>query len=161
MPSATASRRGGVGEGALCDRPGIALAATLVATVLVAALLASLFFAVNEDTRTQSTIGRQDHALAAAESALEAGLEGLRIWPLDDLGVGASQTHPVTAEGLAASIHVTRLDSTLFWMVAVTGDPRDPGAVTKRIGILAEAERSASDSIRTVRVTDRGWSELF
>jgi type II secretory pathway pseudopilin PulG len=142
-------------------RAGFALVATLVATILIAALLASLFFAVTEETRTQSTIGRQDHAFAVAESALEAGLDGLRTWPIEELAVGAAQTHLVASEGFPAAVHVTRLDSTLYWLVAVVGDAGDPSAGSRRIGILAHAATSSSDSIRIVRVTERGWSELY
>lgn len=142
-------------------RRGFALAAALLATILIAALLASLFFAVTEETRTEAAIDRRDRALAAAESALETGLEGLSIWPLDSLIVGTAQTHFVDAEGLPGAVTLTRLDSALFWLVAVVGDPGAPAAITRRIGILAEVTRPSADSIRIVRVTERGWSELF
>ncbi len=146
---------------ATASRAGFALVATLVATLLIAALTASLFFAVTEETRTEAAIDRGDNALAAAESALASGLSGLRTWQLDSLSVGGNQSHLLTAEGLPAVVHVTRLDSTLFWLVAVVGDAGDPAAVVRRIGIMAQATRQSSDSITIVRVTERGWSELF
>jgi hypothetical protein len=58
-------------------------------------------------------------------------------------------------------VHTTRLDSSLFWVVGVVGDRRDPAAVTRRIGVLVAASRDSSGSIRIVRVPERAWSELF
>lgn len=140
---------------------GFALATALLAIILVTALLAALFFAVNEETRTGSAIARRDHALAAAESALEAGLDHLRTRPPDYSSIGAVESRSMDVEGLPGVVHITRLDSGLFWLVAVVGSEGDPGAMARRIGVLASAFPGSSDSITIVRVAPRGWSELF
>lgn len=140
---------------------GFALAAALLAIILIAAVLASLFFAVTEETRTGSAIARRDDALAAAETAIELGLDELGTRPPDYSSVGAVESRPVKVEGFPVVVHTTRLDSGLFWLVAVVGDARDPAAVTRRIGVLANASRGSADSITIVRKTERAWSELF
>lgn len=150
-----------VAHRAVGHRCGFALAAALLATVIIAGVLACLFFAVTEETRTGTAIKRRDHALAAGESAIEVGLDKLETWPLDLAPVGAVETHLVEVEGLPTAVHITRLDSSLFWLVAVVGDARDPSAVTRRIGVLATAFRPSPDSITIVRRTERAWSELF
>ena len=140
---------------------GFALALALLAVVLIAALLAGLFFAVNEETRTAAAISRGDDALAAAESAIEAGLDHLRHPPADYPPVGGVETQSVAAEDFSSVVYITRLDSALFWLVAVVGRDGDPRASVRRIGVLANVARGSDDSIRIVRVARRGWSELF
>ncbi|HWL38929.1 MAG TPA: hypothetical protein VNO75_01730 [Gemmatimonadaceae bacterium] len=136
------------------------MAAALVATVLIAALLASLFFAVNEETRTGAAVVRRDRALAAAESAIEMRLGELVVVPVET-PVGAVDASSLEVDGLPVAIHTTRLDSTLFWIVAVVGAASDPGAARHRIGVFATASRAASDSIAIVRLIERPWSELY
>ena len=141
--------------------PGFALALALLATVLIAALLAALFFAVNQETKTGSAVARRDRALAAGESAIELAFERLRSEPPDPAPPGAVESHAISVEGGSAVVHVTHLDSGLLWLVAVVGNDVDPAAPPRRIGTLAARIGAASDSIRIVRVPGRGWSELF
>lgn len=143
------------------SQPGFALALALLATILIAALLAALFFAVNQETRTGFATAWRDHALAAAESALEAGLEQLQAEPPEFSPLGTVETRAIDVEGEGAIVHTTRLDSGLFWLVAVIGNDGDPAAPARRIGALAARYRGTSDSISIVRVIRRGWSELF
>jgi type II secretory pathway pseudopilin PulG len=139
---------------------GFALAAALLAIMLIGALLASLFFAITEETRTGAASRRRDHALAAAESAIQIGV-GLLATQVDQSSIGTTRSQPVEVEGFPATVHITRLDSSLFWVLAVVGDSRDPAAVTRRTGLLVAASRDSSGSIRIVRIPERAWSELF
>jgi Tfp pilus assembly protein PilX len=142
-------------------RAGFALAAALLAIILIAAILASLFFAVNEETRTGSASGRADRALAAAESAIEIGLRQLEVERADSLAIGKVGSKTVEVDGSTVALHTTRLDSSLFWMVAVAGDARDPVAASRRIGVLLQASAVSAGSIRIVPIPERWWSELF
>ncbi len=142
-------------------RRGFALAAALLAIMIIGALLASLFFAVTEETRATAATSRRDRALAAAESAIEMGIDRLATQPPDQSSIGTGHSQPVVVEGLPAVVHTTRLDSTLFWVVGVVGDARDPSAVARRIGVLVAAAADSSGSIRIVRIPERAWSELF
>ncbi len=132
----------------------------LLAVVLIAALLAALFFAVNEETRTGSAIANRDDALAAAETAIHTSLEHLRASALDQR-VGAVETRSLTAGAMSSVVYITRLDSSLFWLVAAVRSEQNPGENERRIGVLATAFARQDDSIRIVRVTRRGWSELY
>jgi Tfp pilus assembly protein PilX len=142
-------------------RRGYALAAALLAIMIIGALLASLFFAISEETRTDAASRRGDRALTAAESAIEIGVAVLAAQLPDQSSIGVTRSQPVAVEGFPAMVHTTRLDSSLFWVVGVVGDRRDPAAVTRRIGVLVAASRDSSGSIRIVRVPERAWSELF
>lgn len=142
-------------------RRGFALAAALLAIMIIGALLASLFFAITEETRTGAASRRGDHALAAAESAIQIGVALLATQVPDQSSIGTARSQPVEVEGFPATVHITRLDSSLFWVLAVVGDSRDPAAVTRRAGLLVAASRDSSGSIRIVRIPERAWSELF
>ena len=137
------------------------LAAALVATILISALLASLFFAVTEETRSGAAIERGDQALAAAETAIESGLKQARHALAEDQPSGTMETHLIDVEGFPTAVHLTRLDSSLVWLVAVVGDARNPSLELRRVGVLAEAFRQLPDSITIVRIPRRGWSELY
>jgi Tfp pilus assembly protein PilX len=139
---------------------GFALAIALLAVVLIAALLAALFFAVGEETRTGAAIASRDDALAAAETAINASLDQLRMGAPEQ-AVGAVEASSRPAGELSSVVYVTRLDSSLFWLVAAVRDDRNASVSVRRIGVLASASGRAEDSIRIVRVTRRGWSELY
>lgn len=143
------------------SQSGFALALALLATVLIAALLAALFFAVGQETRTGAAIAWRDRALAAGESAIESAFARLRAQPPNLAAPGAVESHTIAVEGASAVVHVTHLDSGLLWLVAVIGSEGDPASPARRIGTLAARIGAASDSIRIVRVPGRGWSELF
>ena len=150
-PSASGARR----------PDGFALAIALLATLLIAALLAALFFAVNEETRTGVAVASRDRQLTVAESALEAALANFDSERPPGSQVGTVESRSVYVNGRSAVVHLTRLDSTLVWLVAVVADDGARSAPPRRIGALATESRLSADSISTVRVTRRGWSELF
>jgi len=143
----------------MAKRRGFALAVALVAVVLIAALLAALFFAVNEETRTGTAMASRDGALAAAETAIHSTLEQVETAELQP--VGSVEIRSLSAGGLSSIVYVTRLDSTLFWLAAAVSNERNASVSTRRIGVLAAASVRQDDSIRIVRVTRRGWSELY
>ena len=144
----------------MAARRGFALAMALLAVVLITALLAALFFAVNEETRSGSAIASHDYALAAAETAIHASVKQLGNSSLDH-PVGVVETRSLPAGGLSSVVYVTRLDSSLFWLVAAVSSERNESVSATRVGVLASASERAEDSIRIVRVTRRGWSELY
>jgi hypothetical protein len=142
-------------------RRGIALVLALLAMIVISALLAALFFAVNEETRAGSALSDGNAALAVGESSIEAGLEHLRLLPSESLPIGGVETRSVEGERFPSLVYITRLDSTLFWLVAAVRSDRDPRVTLRRVGVLASRAPGSPDSIRTVRVTERGWSELY
>lgn len=140
-------------------RPGFALAAALLSMLLIAALMAAVFFATTEETRTAVATSTSEKSLTDAESAafvaLEAMSNGSREPPLP----GETRT---VSDGLGrSSVYVTRLDSTLLWVV---GESRGEGATigaVRRVGFFAVVTMDANGSIRVSPIPERGWSELF
>ena len=57
----------------MISRKGFALAAALMALMLISALVASVFFAVLEETTIGAAAATKQLALSAAESAISAG----------------------------------------------------------------------------------------
>jgi Tfp pilus assembly protein PilX len=143
------------------NRAGFALAAALLTVLLVAALICAVSFAATEETRTEAALGRRDRALTAAESAIAITMSRMQQWTSATIGVGETSATPLSIQNLPLVVYITRLDSTLYWLVAdATDGVSNPGA-GRRIGLLVRATKSASDSISIDPISVRGWSELF
>ena len=140
-------------------RRGFVLAAALLSVLLIAALMAAVFFATTEETRTTAAASETEHALTEAESALTARVEaiagGLTAAP------SPGETESVSDPAGRWSVYVTRLDSTILWVVGEGyGDQRMKGAV-RRVGVFLALGIDSAGSIRVSRIPDRGWSELY
>jgi Tfp pilus assembly protein PilX len=143
------------------DRDGFALPAVLLALLLIAALIAGAFSATTEETRMGVAAARRLTALFAAESAIELTLATLSSSPDDPTGVGETSSRQVDGLGAPAVVYVTRLDSSLYWLVADADGLSPNSGVSRRIGVLARVTNAASHSIAIDRVPERAWSELF
>jgi hypothetical protein len=58
-------------------------------------------------------------------------------------------------------VHVTRLDSTLYWIVADAADSSSRFGVSRRIGVAVRVLIAPDHSITIDRISERSWSELF
>ena len=142
-------------------RRGFALAAALLSLMLIAALLAGVFFAAMEETRISGVSGSKQLALSAAESAIEMTIGG---WPgtnADPIGVAGARLSRVDGFGVPAVVSVTRLDSTLYWIVAKAPAVSSESSAMRRIGVVLRVEYGLDHSIRIDRIPERWWSELF
>lgn len=142
-------------------RPGFALAAALLALLLISALVTAVFFAATEETRIGGASARRQLALSAAESAVEMTIAG---WNPDWAHpVGVSGTRVTAIEGFAVpvDVHVTRLDSTLYWIVADAADSSSGFGVSRRIGVAVRVLMAPDHSVTIDRISERSWSELF
>jgi Tfp pilus assembly protein PilX len=140
-------------------RRGFVLAAALLSMLLIAALLAAVFFATTEETRTAVASTASDAALSDAESAVQARVEALASGSGRFPEIG--QTEAASDASGRWSVYVTRLDSTLIWIV---GEATGTGAMTgtvRRIGVFAAMSTDSIGSIRLSPIPERGWSELF
>jgi type II secretory pathway pseudopilin PulG len=143
------------------DRSGFALVAALLAVMLIAALMASVFFAADEETRISGVAGAKQVALSAAESAIE---RTILDWPVesgDPIGVGGVRSTTTDGFGVPVAVSVTRLDSTTYWIVADAGRVSSGVSATRRIGVIARARVSPDGSTALDRIEGRWWSELF
>jgi Tfp pilus assembly protein PilX len=142
-------------------RAGFALPAALLAVVLMAALIAGAFSATIEETKIGSVAAARQLALLSAESAIEDAVTALAATPYDSIGIGETSSRTVAGLTVPAVVYITRLDSTLYWLVAQTGgNPSSPG-VAKRIGVVVQATNRSGYSITIDRIPERSWSDLF
>lgn len=141
------------------ERRGFVLAAALLSVLLIAALMAAVFFATTEETRTAVAIGRSEKALRDAESALAGTLvavaSGINAAP--DIG----QTATLSDASKGSSVHVTRLDSTILWVVGEAFGEEAMTGTVRRVGVFAAITTDSAGSTRVSPIPERGWSELF
>ncbi|HTD82471.1 MAG TPA: hypothetical protein VK648_01630 [Gemmatimonadaceae bacterium] len=145
----------------MTSRRGFALAAALLAIMLIAALVAGVFLAAAEETRIGSASSAKEAALWAAESAIELTMRGWPSFAQDSLAVSGVRSLTIDAFGTPVSVSVTRLDSTLFAIVAEARLVSSRSAATRRIGVIARVHLAPDHSITIDRVPERWWSELF
>jgi hypothetical protein len=142
-------------------RLGFALVAALLSLVLIAALVAGVLFAATEETRIGSASAAGQLALAADESAIEVTLAN---WPAAaeaPVGIGGALNTSVDWFGTPVTVTVTRLDSTLYWVVADAATASSQASPARRIGAFVRVEVMPDRSITVDRIPERWWSELF
>jgi Tfp pilus assembly protein PilX len=132
-----------------------------LAVLLIAALIAGAFSATNEETRIGSAAAGRQLALLSAESAIERAITELSLAPEDSTSVGETRSNPVVELGVPAVVYVTRLDSSLYWLVAQAGSPSSTSGVTRRIAVVVRVTTKSGHSITIDRIPERAWSELF
>jgi type II secretory pathway pseudopilin PulG len=142
-------------------RRGFALVAALLALVLIAALVASVLFAAAEETRIGSASAAGELALTAAESAIEVTLANWDAGAGIPVGIGGAQSTSIDWFRTPVRVTVTRLDSTLYWVVADAGAASSQGSPARRIGAFVRVEVMPDRSIKVDRIPERWWSEVF
>jgi Tfp pilus assembly protein PilX len=143
------------------DRAGYVLVAALLAIVLIGALAVGGWFATNEDTRSGSTGVSRDLALIATESALAMTMTAPSPTLPSATGVVGTTASRIEGLGLPVVVYITRLDSTMYWIVAeAVAEPSHSGA-RRRIGVVVKAVWGPEGSIAIDPISERAWSELF
>ena len=145
----------------LKQRRGFALAAALLSLMLIAALLAGVFFAAMEETRISGVSGSKQVALSAAESGIEMTIRDWRGTSADPIGVDGTRVSEIDAFGTPVGVSVTRLDSTIYWIVAQAPAVSSESSAMRRIGVIARVKYGLDRSIRIDRIPQRWWSESF
>ena len=140
---------------------GFALPAALLAVLLIAALIAAAFSATTEETRMGAAAADRQLALLSAESAVEIAMATLTASPDDSIGVGETRIRRIEGLGVPTVVYVTRLDSSLYWLVADAGSASPVSGIARRIGVVARATNGPDHSMTIDRIPERGWSELF
>ena len=142
-------------------RSGFVLVAALLALLLIAALVTGVLFAAAEATHMGTASSSRALALIAAESAIERSAESWS-WPASEaLEIGAPTVSTLDDNGLSVVVHVTRLDSALYWVVADAQPALTGSGVGARIGAVLRKKTGLDGSISIDRISDRWWSELF
>jgi Tfp pilus assembly protein PilX len=143
------------------ERFGFALPAVLLALLLIAALIAGAFTAVTEETRIGAAAADRQHALLGAESAIGIVISALSASPSDSIEVGETRSRQIEGLEVPVTVYSTRLDSSLYWLVAVAGDTSSHSGTARRIGVVVRAANGPAGSMSIDRIPERGWSELF
>jgi hypothetical protein len=155
------ARHRGLGEGICESRQGFALAAALLSMLLIAALMVSVFFAANEQTRIGAASAGKQLALSTAESAIQETIGNWMGSAGDSIGVAGTRSSVVGGSGMPVTVSVTRLDSTIYWIVAEAGRLSSSSAGAKRIGAIVTVKIAPDHSTSIDRVPERWWSEVF
>ncbi|HEX9083828.1 MAG TPA: hypothetical protein VF836_03735 [Gemmatimonadaceae bacterium] len=142
-------------------RNGFALVAALLVLLLIAALVTGVLFAATEETHIGAASAERQLTLSAAESAIEVTIAGWSGEPIGPIGIGVTRTADVEELGAPVAVHITRLDSTLYWIVADATAPSNGSRLARRIGVVVRVSASADHSIIIDRISERSWSELF
>ncbi|HEX6627856.1 MAG TPA: hypothetical protein VF105_07875 [Gemmatimonadaceae bacterium] len=143
------------------NRRGFILAAALLVVVLVAAVVAGVFFATMEETHIADTASSREQALAAGESAIQAIIDHWTDRSGQRVGVAGEELSTFSDGPMPVTVSVTRLDSTLYSIVAWARSPSSQHAVTRRIGAVVGVRIGVDDSILVEPTPERWWSELF
>jgi len=143
------------------ERFGFALPVALLALLLIAALIAGAFTAVTEETRIGVAAADRQHAFLSAESAIGIVISALSASPSDSIAVGETRSRQIEVVEVPVIVYSTRLDSSLYWLVAVAGDTSLHSGIARRIGVVVRAANGPPGSISIDRIPERGWSELF
>ena len=140
---------------------GFALAATLLALLLVAALVAGVIFAAVEETRIGAASAARERTLTAAESAIEAAVAGGEGWLNQKVGLAGARQSTIDWSGVSVAVTTTRLDSSFYWIVArAPATPSNENAA-RQVGALLRVQSSSDSSITGGRTRQKWWSELF
>jgi Tfp pilus assembly protein PilX len=143
------------------ERKGFALAAALLALLLISALITGVLFAATEETRVGVASGERQLALSAAESAIEMTIAARNLDSVAPVGVSGTTTTTVGGLDSPVMVQITRLDSTLYWIIADASAPSPGSPVSRRIGVVVRVLRGADHSIVIDRISERSWSELL
>lgn len=142
-------------------RRGFALPAALLAILLIGALVASVLFGTNEETRVGVGTAERQRARLAAESAVELAAANIHAAMPDTLAIGESSERIMDGPGTPVVVHATRIAQSLFWVVGVADDPATGSGAASRIGLIVRVKTDSAGSITVDRIPERAWSELF
>ena len=143
------------------NRRGFALAAALLFLVLIAALVAGVFFAGTEEGHIAVNTSGRERALAAAESAMDAMIGGWSGRGGQEIGLSGAELSTVTDGEVRVSLTVTRLDSTLYSIVAEARSASSQGAVMRRFGVVVAVGNAIDNVARADPIPERWWSEFL
>ena len=142
-------------------RQGFVLAAALLVVVLIAMLVAGVFFATMEESHIASTAATREFALTAAESAIQETIGSWEGATEQSIGVGGEKLSTFSRGNITVDVSITRLDSTLYSIVAQARSLSSMNAATRRIGVVVSAQNPIDHSILIDPIPERWWWELL
>jgi hypothetical protein len=142
-------------------RRGFVLATALLVILLIAALVAGVFAATTEETEIAIASTRRDQALVAAESALATTIGSWTSRASQQIGLGGQQLSTISDGTLPVSLTITRLDATLYSIVAEARSASSHSQAIRRIAVIVSVKMSADSVMDVAPIPDRWWSEFL
>jgi type II secretory pathway pseudopilin PulG len=142
-------------------RSGFALVASLIAVVLLGALIAGVFVATTEEIRIAGGIKSSARGLAAAESAVEGDAVGWVNSQADSLQIGSRLERTSTIDGFQVTTTLVRLNASIFWLIGDAADGAGAAASHRRVGLLLRRVADSTGRGSLLRLEERAWAELF
>lgn len=144
-------------------RSGFALLASIVALVLIGALVTSGLFASNQESHSTGAELADQQTTQFAERAAVMAVSGWSCPECDLLEVGSVIIrNPAASPPLASTVFITRLDSALF---LVTGEARltrtGAAALRRRVSIAVKTTRDSLGTTRASRIDGDSWAALY
>lgn len=122
-----------------------------------------MVFAAGEESRASASKLAATRALSAVEDALTNTVSSVDWMAAMQLRPGQHTTTHFN-NPVPVAITVIRLDTTCFFIQAVTPDPSATalnGRIVRRVGLTIEVGSDSAGIFRPLRVPNRGWVELF
>jgi hypothetical protein len=118
-------------------RPGFALVFTLVAIVLISALITATMFRVTETTYLAKLSTLHLHATAEAERQLWLTMSSPTTLALTTAPIGSVSTTAATTPTTTSTITITKMDSATLWLTATTTVQRNHLHATRHVALSA------------------------
>ncbi|HVF39520.1 MAG TPA: hypothetical protein VM939_06435 [Gemmatimonadaceae bacterium] len=136
---------------------------SIVAIVVIAALVAGVLFASGQEARVGRSELLDQQTFAYAERAANDAVDAFDVVARDSMAPATVISYTAPADPpLESIVYITRLDSALFQIVAEAKITRGNVPVTqRRIGITLRMQRDDSTARRVSRVRDLAWAALY
>jgi hypothetical protein len=146
---------------AIVARKGFALAAALLAVVLIGALVAGVLFATTEETKAGAIGVDREAALYACEAAIAITITDPALRLPDSIGVQGTISNHIGGRGPEIIVYITRLDSTMYSILAESVPELGGAGGAHRIGVVVTSSIAADGSIAIDPISERPWFEVF
>lgn len=144
------------------QRKGIVLFSALVSLMIIAALGSAILFRARSDGIIANAMSLRQRALGAAEMALWTAVSGWRVEDLDTLTLNRTAKVVTQSGDLEAQILVTRVDTSIYWIVAQAEVERGRFNVRRRVALSATVEQREGDTVRMLMpLSERAWVNLY
>src|SRR5437868_13878381 len=128
---------------------------------MIAVLVAGVFMATMEESHIATTSAARERALNATETALAGVVAGWGDRSAQQIGVAGQELSTISDASMPVSITVTRLDSTLYSIVAQARTPSSSSQVIRRVAVMISVHhrRDGPDVVEPIPLL--WWSEFL
>lgn len=140
-------------------RRGVALLIALVALLLIAALVTATLLRVQSDVRLAREESARRRADVSAERALRIALVNTSSATIRTLPIGGTSVSTDRTDAIATTITITRIDTSLAWLVADAHAPSVRGNARMRLGVTAIVSSAGNAPLRIL--PGDAWAPVY